>query len=105
DEKIAFDVRRVARALDDETRRREIVDVVLSPDRLAGEAVEFGQETRHVIEVEIPALNGRRARGAGHRSHLRPVVGRGLLDALDPELTDVPFIDRPALETSGVEID
>src|SRR5437762_14369570 len=39
DEQVSIDIRRVAGALDDKTRHREIVHIVLSPDQLAGEAI------------------------------------------------------------------
>src|SRR5882724_4518838 len=57
-QQVSLDMRRVAGGLDDKARHREIVHIVLPPDRLPGEAVQFGQEAGHVIEVEIPALDG-----------------------------------------------
>src|SRR5262249_29866482 len=102
DDQVAFDIRRVARALDDETRRREIVDVVLFPDQLPGEAVELSQETGHVIEVEKPAVDRGSGRDAALGGIHRSRVGYRLVDPLDREPADGGFLDRPALETPRV---
>jgi hypothetical protein len=85
-------------------RRREVVHVVLSPDELPGEAVELRQEAGHVVEVEMPAVDGRSGRDAALSSIARSGVGDGLVDPLDLELTHGRFVDRPALETARVEI-
>src|SRR5436190_9484998 len=61
DEQVSFDVRRVARSLDDKAWRRQIAHIALFPDGLAGEAVELGQVAGHVIEVEITTVD----RGSG----------------------------------------
>src|SRR5882672_893343 len=103
-EQVSFDERRVAGALDDKTRHREIVHIVLFPDRLPGEAVQFGQEAGHVIEVEIPAVDRRSGRDAALGTACRSGVGYCLVDPLDRELTHGLVVDRPALETPGVEI-
>src|SRR5580765_6864913 len=105
DHELALDIRRVARALDDETRRREVVHVVLLPDRLAGKAIQLGQEAGPVVEVEIPAVDGRRGRDAALGSTRRPGVGHRLVDPSDRELANALFVDRSALETAGIEID
>src|SRR5712671_2013052 len=57
-QQVSFDMRRVAGALDDKTRHREIAHIVLSPDQVPGEAVQLGQVAGHVIEVEIPTVDG-----------------------------------------------
>jgi len=103
-QQVAFDIRCVAGALDDKARRREIVHVVLSPDELPGEAVQLGQEARHIIEVEIPAVDGRRRRDAALGTTCRSRVGYCLVDPLDRELIHGLVIDRPALETPGIEV-
>src|SRR6185295_11639656 len=82
DDQVAFDIRRVARALDDETRRREIAHIVLSPDELPGEAVQFGEEPGHVVEVEKAAVDGRSRRDAALSSICRSGVGYCLVDPL-----------------------
>src|SRR5437899_3106874 len=102
DEQVSFDIRRVAGALDDKTRHREIVHIVLSPDQLAGEAVQFGQETGHVIEVERPTVDGGSGRDAALGTTCRSRVGYCLVDPLDGELTHGLFVDRSALETPGI---
>src|SRR5678815_5371422 len=104
DDQGSFDVRRIARALDDKARRREVVHVVLSPDGLPGEAVELRQEAGHVVEVEMPAVDRRSGRDAALSSIHVSGVGYCLVDPLDLELTHGPFVDRPALETPRVEI-
>src|SRR5712671_3296449 len=101
-EQVSFDERRVAGALHDKTRHREIVHIVLFPDRLSGEAVQFGQEARHVIEVEIPAVDRRGGRDAALGTACRSGVGYCLVDPLDRELTHGLVVDRPALETPGI---
>src|SRR6266849_1143762 len=103
-EQISFDERRVAGALHDKTQHREIVHIVLFPDRLPGEAVQFGQEARHVIEIEIPAVDRWSGRDAALGIICRSRVGYCLVDPLDRELTHGLVVDRPALETPGVEI-
>src|SRR5882762_4860768 len=52
-DQVSLYMRCVAGALRDKTRDREIVHIILSPDQLPGEAVQFGQVAGHVIEVEI----------------------------------------------------
>ena len=83
DKQVSTDIRRVAGPLDDETRHREIVYIVLFPDRLPGEAVQFGQVAGHVIEVEIPVVDGRSGRDAALGSTCRSRVGYRLVDPLD----------------------
>src|SRR5262245_7602192 len=104
DEQVSFDVRRIARALDDETRRREIVHVVLFPDQLAGEAIQLGQEAGHVIEVEKAAVDRRSGRDAALGSICRSGVGYCLVNPLDREPTNGVVVDRSAVETPRVEI-
>src|SRR6267154_2530048 len=101
-DQISFDIRRVARALHDKTRDREIVHVILSPDQLPGEAVQFGQVAGHVIEVEIRTVDGRSGRDAALGTICRSGVGYCLVDPLDRELTHGLVVDRPALETPGI---
>src|SRR5436190_2464623 len=96
DDQVSFDVRRVARALDDKARRREVVHIVLSPDELTGEAVQLRQEAGHVVEVEIPTVERRGGRDAALGSRYGSGVGYCLVDPLDRELTNGPFVDRPA---------
>src|ERR1700704_2584691 len=102
DDQVSFDVRRVAGALGDKTRHREIVHIILSPDQLPGEAVQFGQVAGHVIEVEIRTVDGRSGRDAALGITCRSRVGYCLVDPLDPELTHSLVVDRPPLETPGV---
>src|SRR5882762_6588077 len=104
DEQVSFDIRRVARALDDKPRRREIVHIVLFPDQLPGEAIQFGQEAGHVIEVEKPTVDRRSGRDAALGTACRSRVRYCLVDPLDRELTHGLIVDRPALETPSVEI-
>ncbi len=104
DEQVSFDIRRVARALDDKPRRREIVHIVLFPDQLPGEAIQFGQEAGHVIEVEKPTVDRRSGRDASLGTACRSRVRDCLVDPLDRELTHGLIVDRPALETPSVEI-
>src|SRR3974390_480533 len=59
DEQVFVDIRRVAGALCDKTRDREIVHIILSPDQLPGEPVQLGQVAGDVIEVEIRTLESR----------------------------------------------
>src|ERR1041385_2342751 len=101
-QQVSFDIRRVARALDDKARRREIVHIALFPDQLPGEAVQFGQEAGHVIEVEKPAVDGRSGRDAALGTTCRSGVGYCLVDPPDPELTYGLVIDRPTVETPGI---
>src|SRR5882672_9206309 len=103
-QQVSFDIRRVAGALDDKARHREIVHIVLSPDGLPGEAVQFGQEAGHVIEVEKPTVDCRSGRDAALGTACRSRVGYCLVDPLDRELTHGLIVDRPALETPSVEI-
>src|SRR5260370_27702210 len=42
-DQVPCDIRCVAGALRDKARDREIVHIILSPDQLPGEAVQFGQ--------------------------------------------------------------
>src|SRR6266704_6000404 len=58
-DQVSLDIRCVAGALHDKTRDREIAHIILSPDQLPGEAVQFGQVAGHVIEVEIRTIDGR----------------------------------------------
>src|SRR5207247_4008550 len=102
DDQVSLDVRRVARALRDKTRDREIVHIVLSPDQLPGEAIQLGQVAGHVIEVEIRTVDGRSGRDAALGTTCRSRVGYCLVDPLDRELTHGLFVDRPALETPGI---
>src|SRR6267378_2354468 len=102
DEQVSFDIRRVARALDDKPRRREIVHIVLFPDQLPGEAIQFGQEAGHVIEVEKPTVDRRSGRDAALGITCRSRVGYCLVDPLDRELTHGLVVDRPPLETPGI---
>src|SRR6267154_2425200 len=104
DEHVSFDIRRVARALDDKPRRREIVHIVLFPDQLPGEAIQFGQEAGHVIEVEKPTVDRRSGRDAALDTACRSRVRYCLVDPFDRELTHGLIVDRPALETPSVEI-
>src|SRR6267143_461454 len=101
-DQVSFDIRCVAGALGDKTRDREIVHIILSPDQLPGEAVQFGQVAGHVIEVEIRTVDGRSGRDAALGITCRPRVGYCLVDPLDPELTHGLVVDRPPLETPGV---
>src|SRR4029077_13274400 len=103
-EQVSFDERRVAGALDDKTRHRKIAHIVLFPDRLSGEAVQFGQEAGHVIEVEIATVDRRSGRNAALGTACRSGVGYCLVDPLDRKLTHGPVVDRPALETPRVEV-
>src|SRR5467141_588841 len=101
-DQVSLDIRRVAGALRDKTRDREIVHIILSPDQLPGEAVQFGQMAGHVIEVEIRTVDGRSGRDAALGIACRSRVGSCLVDPLDPELADGLVVDRPPLETPGV---
>src|SRR5882762_7342809 len=101
-DQVSFDIRCVAGALRDKTRDREIVHIILSPDQLPGEAVQFGQVAGHVIEVEIRTVDGRGGRDAALGIACRSRVGYRLVDPLDPELTHGLVVDRPPLETPGV---
>src|SRR5882724_790635 len=103
-QQVSFDKRRVARALDDRARHREIAHIVLSPDQLPGEAIQFRQEAGHVIEVEKPTVDGRSGRDAALGTTCRSGIGYRLVDPLDRELTHGRFVDRPALETPGIEV-
>src|ERR1700737_4119522 len=58
-EQVSLDIRRVAGALRDKTRDREIVHIILSPDQLPREPVQLGQVAGDVIEVEMRTLDGR----------------------------------------------
>src|SRR5437773_6090429 len=102
-QQVSFDIRRVAGALHDKTRDREIVHIILSPDSLPGEAVQFGQVAGHVIEVEIRTVDGRSGRDAALGITCRSGVGCCLVDPLDPELTHGLVVDRPPLETPGIQ--
>src|SRR6266849_2835117 len=102
DDQVSFDIRCVAGALRDKTRDREIVHIILSPDQLPGEAVQFGQVAGHVIEVEIRTVDGRSGRDAALGTTCRSRVGCCLVDPLDPELTHGLVVDRPPLETPGI---
>src|SRR3989442_1117557 len=101
-DQVSFDIRCVAGALRDKTWDREIVHIILSPDQLPGEAVQFGQVAGHVIEVEIPTVDGRSGRDAALGITCRSGVGYCLVDPLDPELTHGLVVDRPSLETPGI---
>src|SRR6267378_2336287 len=101
-DQVSFDIRCVAGALRDKTRDREIVHIILSPDQLPGEAVQFGQVAGHVIEVEIRTVDGRSGRDAALGIACRSRVGYRLVDPLDPELTHGLVVDRPPQETPGV---
>src|SRR2546430_16599743 len=57
-DQVSFDIRRVAGTLRDKTRDREIVHIILSPDQLSGEAVQFGPVAGHAIALEIRTLAG-----------------------------------------------
>src|SRR5882762_3657030 len=103
-QQVSFDMRRVAGALDDKARHREIVHIVLSPDGLPGEAVQFGEEAGHVVEVEKPTVDRRSGRDAALGSICRSGVGYGLVDPPDRELIHGLVVDRPALETPGIEV-
>src|SRR6266487_189794 len=98
----SFDIRCVAGALSYKTRDREIVHIILSPDQLPGEAVQFGQVAGHVIEVEIGTIDGRSGRDAALGITCCSRVGYCLVDPLDPELTHSLVVDRPPLETPGI---
>src|SRR6266581_3539832 len=101
-DQVSFDIRCVAGALRDKTRDREIVHIILSPDQLPGEAVQFGQVAGHVIEVDISTVDGRSGRDAALGIACRSRVGCCLVDPLDPELTHGLVVDRPLLETPGI---
>src|SRR5712664_725932 len=101
-DQVSLDIRCVAGALHDKTRNREIVHIILSPDQLAGEAVQFGQVAGHVIEVEIRTIDGRSGRDAALGTTCRSRVGCCLVDPPDPELAHGLVVDRPPLETPGV---
>ncbi len=101
-DQVSLDIRCVAGALRDKTRHREIVHIVLSPDQLPGEAVQFGQVAGHVIEVEKPTVDGRSGRDAALGIACRSRVGYCLVDPLDPELAHGFVVDRPPLETPGI---
>src|SRR5467141_1210392 len=101
-DQVPLDIRCVAGALRDKTRHREIVHIILSPDQLPGEAVQFGQVAGHVIEVEIRTVDGRSGRDAALGIACRSRVGYRLVDPLDPELTHGLVVDRPPLETPGI---
>src|SRR5216117_3032769 len=103
DDQVSLDVRRVARALRDKTRDREIVHIILSPDQLPGEAVQFGQVAGHVVEVEILTVDGRSGRDAALGITCRSRVGCCVVDPLDRELTHGLVVDRPPLETPGIQ--
>src|SRR6266853_6172305 len=102
-DQVSFDIRRVAGALRDKTRDREIVHVILSPDQLPGEAVQFGQVAGHVIEVEIATVDGRSGRDAALGTACRSRVGCCLVDPLAPELAHGLVVDRPSPETPGIQ--
>src|SRR6266853_1813431 len=102
-QQVSFDIRRVAGALDDKTRHREIVHIILSPDQLPGEPVQFGQEAGHVVEVEKPTIDGRSGRDAALGTACRSRVGYRLVDPLDPELAHGLVVDRPSPETPGIQ--
>src|SRR6478609_3937739 len=53
----------------------------------------------------MPAVDRRSGRDAALGSICGSAVGGCLVDPLDLELTNGPFVDRPALETARVEID
>src|SRR6266513_1405677 len=101
-DQVSLDIRCVAGALRDKTGDREIVHIILSPDQLPGEAVQFGEVAGHVIEVEIRTVDGRSGRDAALGITCRSRVGYCLVDPLDPELTHGLVVDRPPLETPGV---
>src|SRR6266702_2583508 len=101
-DQVSFDIRCVAGALRDKTRDREIVHIILSPDQLPGEAVQFGQVAGHVIEVDISTVDGRSGRDAALGIACRSRVGCCLVDPLDPESTHALVVDRPPLETPGI---
>src|SRR5882672_2449886 len=103
-QQVAFDIRRVAGALDDKARHREIVHIVLSPDGLPGEAVQFGEEAGHVVEVEKATVDRRSGRDAALGSICRSGVGYGLVDPPDRELIHGFVVDRPTVETPGIEV-
>src|SRR6266571_2247837 len=102
-DQVSFDIRCVAGALRDKTRDREIVHIILSPDQLPGEAVQFGQVAGHVIEVDISTVDGRSGRDAALGIACRSRVGCCLVEPLDPELTHGLVVDRPPLETPGIQ--
>src|SRR5205823_1001311 len=102
DDQVSFDIWCVARALRDKTRDREIVHIILSPDQLPGEAVQFGQVAGHVIEVEIRTVDGRSGRDAALGIACRSSVGCCLVDPLGPESTHGLVVDRPPVETPGI---
>src|SRR5882762_9999783 len=101
-DQVSLDIRCVAGALRDKTRDREIVHIILSPDQLPGEAVQFGQVAGHVIEVEIRTVDGRSGRDAALGTTCCSGVGYCLVDPLDRELTHGLVVDRPPLETPGI---
>src|SRR5947209_16754266 len=101
-DQVSLDIRCVAGALRDKTRDREIVHIILSPDQLPGEAVQFGQVAGHVIEVEIRTIDGRSGRDAALGTACRARVGCCLVDPLDSELTHGLVVDRPPVETPGI---
>src|ERR1700694_493251 len=103
-EQVSFDIRCVAGALHDKTRDREILHIILSPDQLPGEAVQFGQVAGHVIEVDIPTVDGRSGRDAALGTTCRSGVRYCLVDPLDRELTHGLVVDRSALETPGIKV-
>src|SRR2546430_4755314 len=76
--------------------------MVPSPYQLPGEALHFGQEPGHVIEVEIAAVDGRSGRDAALGTACRARVGCRLVDPPDPESTHGLVVDRPPLETPGI---
>src|SRR5437879_7648408 len=96
-DQVSFDIRCVARALRDKTRDREIVHIILSPDQLPGEAVQFGQVAGHVIEVEIRTVEGGSGRDAALGIACRSRVGYCLVDPLASQMTHGLPVARPPL--------
>src|SRR5438046_6894409 len=101
DDQVAFDIWCVARALRNKTRDREIVHIILSPDQLPGEAVQFGQVAGHVIEVEIRTVDGGSGRDAALGIACRSSVRCCLVGPLDPALSYGLVVGRPTSETPG----
>src|SRR5437870_13526023 len=58
-DQVSFDIRCVAGALCDKTWDREIVNIILSPDELPGEAAKCGQVAGPVMEAAIRTVDGR----------------------------------------------
>src|SRR6266704_1618520 len=66
-------------------------------------AADNDQVSGHVIEVDISTVDGRSGRDAALGIACRSRVGCCLVDPLDPELTHGLVVDRPPLETPGIQ--